>query len=105
MNVTRIAVITLALLLGGATSAHAAAKPPTDLTVGDRSQPLNVEGTPQFGWLVGSGSQSAYEIRVTRDGAEVWDSGRVSSSDQSYRRWRRAPSTSGACGPGTRAAA
>jgi hypothetical protein len=81
-RITAIAVLLFAL--GGASAAEAATKPPTGLTVGDRARPLNVEGAPQFGWLVGQGRQSAYEIRVTRDGGDVWDSGRVASSDQSY---------------------
>jgi alpha-L-rhamnosidase len=62
---------------------------PSDLTVGDRLRPMNVEGVPLFGWLPHDGPheiQSAYQIVVTRktDGTMVWDSGKVPSSDQSY---------------------
>jgi hypothetical protein len=63
---------------------------PSNLTVGDRNAPLAVQGTPQFGWLPqdpdGNETQTAYEILVTRplDGAVVWDSGKVVSSDESY---------------------
>jgi len=74
------------LAAGGAQAAAPAPEPPTDLTVGDRTRPLNVHGAPQFGWLLRGGVQSAHEIRVTRarDRAVVWDSGRVESGDQSY---------------------
>jgi hypothetical protein len=68
--------------LGLASTAHAAG-PPTGLTVGDQERPLNVEGPPQFGWMP-SADQSAYEITVAKGAAQVWDSGKVSSSRQSY---------------------
>lgn len=62
---------------------------PHDLTVGDRAQPLNVEGAPVFGWLLPAAAdelQSAYQLVVSRvaDGAMVWDSEKVVSSQQSY---------------------
>jgi alpha-L-rhamnosidase len=62
---------------------------PTDLTVGDRTRPLNVEGAPLFGWLPQDGPnelQSAYQISVVKaaDGAVVWDSGKIASSEQAY---------------------
>lgn len=62
---------------------------PAGLTVNDRERHLNVEGTPRFGWLPqdpdGNEIQTAYQIRVLdADGAEVWDSGKVDSSEQSY---------------------
>src|SRR3954452_3653523 len=63
---------------------------PVQLTVGDRARPLDVEGTPRFGWqdrgLTGRARQAAYELRVQRaaDGATVWDSDRVASSQQSF---------------------
>src|SRR3954453_8496787 len=79
--------IATALCLGMAATAHAAA--PTQLTVGDNARPLNVEGTPQFGWLPastkGNDVQTAYEIKVSKvDGTLVWDSDKVASSAQSY---------------------
>ncbi|MFU8852064.1 family 78 glycoside hydrolase catalytic domain [Micromonospora sp. SL1-18] len=70
--------------------ANHAPSAPTDLTVGDRSRPLNVEGAPLFGWLPhdmdSNEVQSAYQIKVTRDSDSktVWDSGKVGSSDQAY---------------------
>jgi hypothetical protein len=80
-----VSIAVLLAALGGATAtADAKPKAPTDLTVGDRARPLNVEGAPQFGWMGAGGLQRAYEIRVTRGRDEVWDSGRVESSDQSY---------------------
>jgi alpha-L-rhamnosidase len=62
---------------------------PTDLRVGDRTWPMNVEGAPLFGWLPQDGPnelQSAYQISVTRagDGVVAWDSGQVVSSEQAY---------------------
>ncbi|HVY25667.1 MAG TPA: family 78 glycoside hydrolase catalytic domain [Polyangiaceae bacterium] len=62
---------------------------PTRLTVGDRARPMNVEGTPLFGWLPHDGPneiQTAYEIVVTRasDKAVVWDSNKVASAAQAY---------------------
>ena len=76
------------MLCIGLSGVAEAAGPPTGLTVGDRAQPLNVEGAPQFGWLPPDGKandvQTAYRLTVTRAGATVWDSGKVASSTQSY---------------------
>ena len=85
----RVGIIVGCLLAGGAGTAFAAAPPPSELTVRDQSRPLNVVGNPQFGWQVnsdrGNDLQTAYEIRVARDGgATVWDSGKVASGRQSY---------------------
>jgi alpha-L-rhamnosidase len=63
---------------------------PTDLNIADRAAPLNVEGTPLFGWVPndpdGNEIQSAYQIQVTRvsDGTLIWDSGKVPSSAESF---------------------
>lgn len=62
---------------------------PADLTVDDRVHPLNVEGTPRFGWLPRDRdpdeTQSAYRITVAEaSGRAVWDSGTVRSGQQSY---------------------
>jgi len=63
---------------------------PTDLNIADRAAPLNVEGTPLFGWVPndpdGNEIQSAYQIQVTRvsDGLPIWDSDKVLSSAQSF---------------------
>ncbi|MDA0162119.1 alpha-L-rhamnosidase N-terminal domain-containing protein [Solirubrobacter ginsenosidimutans] len=78
----RVVGAAVLLCLGLTGTAHAAA-PPTQLTVGDQARPLNVEGPPQFGWMPAS-DQSAYQLTVSRNGATVWDSGKVASSDQSY---------------------
>ena len=76
------------LLCLGVTSAAQAAEAPTQLTVGDQSRPLNVEGAPLFGWMPNSSKgndvQSAYEITVSKGSAQVWDSGKVASDKQSY---------------------
>src|SRR3954453_18761361 len=78
----------MALYLGITGVAHAAAAP-TQLTVGDMARPLNVEGTPRFGWMPSSSKgndvQTAYEIKVTKpDGGVVWDRSKVASPAQSY---------------------
>jgi hypothetical protein len=70
------------LCLGLAATAQAAG-PPTQLTVGDQERPLNVEGAPQFGWMPAA-DQTAYQVTVSKGGAQVWDSGKVASSEQSY---------------------
>ncbi|WP_203433668.1 family 78 glycoside hydrolase catalytic domain [Jiangella asiatica] len=63
---------------------------PAELTVGDRVQPLNVEGTPSFGWLPRDRDpgevQTAYQLIVRDVTGEdtVWDSGKVASAEQSY---------------------
>ncbi|MEV5709987.1 family 78 glycoside hydrolase catalytic domain [Actinoallomurus sp. NPDC052274] len=68
--------------------ANHAPQAPTGLTVGDQTRPLNVEGSPAFGWLprdVDPGEvQTAYEIKVAQGGRTVWDSGKVASSQESY---------------------
>jgi hypothetical protein len=62
---------------------------PKALTVNDRTDPLAVQGVPQFGWQPtdpdGHEVQSAYQLRVV-DGSRhvVWDSGQVASSAQSW---------------------
>ncbi|MEU8299875.1 family 78 glycoside hydrolase catalytic domain [Micromonospora sp. NPDC048909] len=62
---------------------------PVALTVGDRVRPLNVEGAPRFGWLPRDTDpgerQTAYRITVSEAGGDrVWDSGKVTSDQQSY---------------------
>jgi alpha-L-rhamnosidase len=78
---------------GGSTGPSLGGNPPlapTDLNLADRAAPLNVEGTPLFGWVPndpdGNEIQSAYEIQVTRvnDGLVIWDSGKVPSSAESF---------------------
>ncbi|GLZ05113.1 hypothetical protein Acsp03_25790 [Actinomadura sp. NBRC 104412] len=70
-----------------------APKAPVELTVGDRAEPLNVQGTPLFGWRPRDADpgevQSAYQIVVHTDpptgrAKTVWDSGKVTSSRQEY---------------------
>src|SRR3954462_11545715 len=79
----RVALAVIAAALAGAGPARADTAPGR-LTVGDRARPLNVEGTPRFGWMPGSAVQTAYELKLAKDGADVWDSGKVASSAQSY---------------------
>lgn len=74
---------------GGVIGRAAAPMAPTNLTVGDRTRPMNVEGAPLFGWLPQDGPneiQTAYQIVVTRtkDAMMVWDSNKVASGEQAY---------------------
>ena len=61
---------------------------PADLTVGDRTDPVAVEGTPQFGWqprdVDGDERQTAYQIRVLDPEQTRWDSGKIDSDQTAY---------------------
>lgn len=63
---------------------------PAHLMVDGRAAPLDVTGTPAFGWEPqdsgGNEIQTAYDIVVSNGltGARVWDSGKVASSRESY---------------------
>ena len=75
-----------------ATSTHGSdtARAPIGLGVDDLTTPLDVTGAPAFGWLpqdaAGNETQTAYDITVTDrfTGRQVWSSGKVRSSDESY---------------------
>ncbi|MFF5084615.1 alpha-L-rhamnosidase N-terminal domain-containing protein [Actinoplanes sp. NPDC000266] len=89
-------------LLSAPAAAHGGHAPgaPIRLTVDDLAQPMNVEGTPLFGWLPvdrdAGERQTAYQIRVAdRRGVPVWDSGRVRTSEQSHVAYRGAALTPG----------
>jgi len=75
---------------GGQSTGGNAPLAPTDLNIAGRAAPLNVEGTPLFGWVPndpdGNEIQSAYQIQVTRvsDGVLIWDSGKIVSSAESF---------------------
>ena len=76
--------------VGTARAAQDTAQAPAHLTVNDLTQPLDVTGAPQFGWLprdaAGDETQTGYRIVVVNGltGAQVWDSGKVRSSEQEY---------------------
>ncbi|THI95796.1 hypothetical protein E7Z54_18220, partial [Nocardioides sp.] len=61
---------------------------PTGLTVGQRTEPADVDdvAAPLLGWQVGSGVQSGYQVQVAESHAHlmsgrlVWDSGSVSAT-------------------------
>ncbi len=60
---------------------------PYHLTVNNDTHPLNVEGTPKFGWWSQSEDtnvkQSAYQIQVqTSEGEVVWDSEKMTGAQQ-----------------------
>lgn len=86
-------LVALAFALNGFSAALAAStglSAPTGLNIEDRTAPLDVTGSPGFGWLPqdsgGDEGQSAYEILLRKavGGAVVWDSGKVLSSAESY---------------------
>ena len=79
--------------MAGASTAQAGqgtALAPAHLTVDDLTRPLDVAGTPRFGWLprdaAGDEVQTAYRIVVRNGltGAQVWDSGKVASEREEY---------------------
>ena len=61
---------------------------PTHLTVDGRANPLAIDGVPHFSWLPTDRdrdeTQSAYQLVVRQGHHVVWDSGRVTSSTQSW---------------------
>jgi alpha-L-rhamnosidase len=86
-----LAVVTAIAGNGNAAASVTADRAPTaprGLVVDDRTNPLGVQGTPQFGWLPqdpdGNEVQSAYQLVVAADGKTVWDSGKVASAAQSW---------------------
>ncbi|MEV6636831.1 family 78 glycoside hydrolase catalytic domain [Actinoplanes sp. NPDC051470] len=87
--IARIATVLILLAPTPAVDNHAP-QAPTGLTVGDRADPLGVEGAPQFGWLPVDADpgevQSAYQIRVFTGNTQtqVWDSGKVVSRETAY---------------------
>ncbi|WP_322937284.1 family 78 glycoside hydrolase catalytic domain [Nocardioides bizhenqiangii] len=87
-------------VVGHAPSATAAkgSKPsaPTRLTVDDLRSPLDTDETPRFGWLPQDADpnevQTAYKIEVQdADGTLVWDTDKVTSSQQAYIEYDGAP--------------
>ncbi|MEU5722427.1 family 78 glycoside hydrolase catalytic domain [Micromonospora sp. NPDC047738] len=90
---TLAAATAVATVVAGAPPASAARGhapgAPAALAVDDRARPLNVEGSPRFGWLPQDAdpgeTQTAYRITVSESGGDlVWDSGKVASDQQSY---------------------
>ncbi len=86
-----LAVVTALAGNGNAAASAATDRAPTaprGLVVDDRTYPLGVQGTPQFGWLPqdpdGNEVQTAYQLVVAASGATVWDSGKVASGAQSW---------------------
>lgn len=87
-----IAVAAAAQVAGAATpdaaSTYAA---PTQLTVGQLAAPVDVTNltSPLLGWHVGAGMQTAYDVQVATSVAalsgspDVWDSGKVPSTENS----------------------
>ena len=111
MRLKALSVAACAVTVAALTTGTAQAQPavpvghapgaPSGLTVDDQSGPLAIQGTPQFGWLPQDRdpgeAQTAFELRVTKvDGALVWDSGKVASSEESW-----VPYSGPALDPGT----
>ena len=69
---------------------------PIGLTVDDQPSPLDTSEAPRFGWLPqdvdANEVQTSYKIEVRgADGAVVWDTDRVKSSQQAYVEYDGAP--------------
>ncbi|WZH51017.1 MAG: family 78 glycoside hydrolase catalytic domain [Nocardioides alkalitolerans] len=71
------------------TATEPLATAPLSLSVNGLPAPVDVEGTPAFGWHVPSARQTAYELVVATSAAaaaagqgDVWSSGRVTSDQQ-----------------------
>lgn len=96
-----LAAAPIALLPGGADAAPAAsiastataaasdADAPSGLSVNGIAKPVDVEGTPAFGWHDGVARQTAYQIVVASTAAraaagdgDLWDSGKVAGAQQ-----------------------
>ena len=80
-------VVLLALVPGAPASAAPGQAFPTGLTVGQRTEPADVDDLdgPILGWQVPTATQTAYEVQVATShsdlasGRLLWDSGRVRS--------------------------
>ena len=79
-----VAIVAFAAMVPAApalAAANHAPQAPTNLTIGDQTRPLSVEGAPAFGWLprdIDPGeTQTAYQIKVSANGSTIWDSGKV----------------------------
>ncbi len=76
-------------VMGVYAEGNTAPSAPDGLLTNELVHPMNVE-KPVFGWIVNDADendvQTAYEVVVTDEitGTTVWDSGKVSSSEQSY---------------------
>lgn len=76
---------------GGAAAADPIGAAPTSLTVDQLVSPVDVGNLtgPLLGWHVGAGMQSAYQVQVATSAAalvgapDVWDSGKVTSAENS----------------------
>src|SRR3954447_14569403 len=102
----RLGALVAAGVLPFVVSAGAPAAPaggavtPTTLRVNTFSNPIGLgDATPNLSWRLSGGRQSAYEIRVASsaaqlDSPDLWDSGKVSSSDTSNIVYAGAPLSS-----------
>jgi hypothetical protein len=91
--IAAVVVLLATLVQGGTSTASPGGRnhspdAPARLTVNDRTDPLAVDGVPRFGWLPrdrdSNEVQTAYRILVMHGNTRVWDSGRVTSSRQSW---------------------
>src|SRR3954451_4674763 len=90
-------------LIGAANApgdAGAGAVGATTLRVKTQANPIGLgDATPELSWRLSSGRQTAYEVRVASsaaqlDNPDLWDSGKVSSSDTSNIVYAGAPLSS-----------
>ena len=96
------AAAAVAMLLVGATQAPgeagSAAVSATTLRVNTQTNPIGLgDASPELSWRLTGGRQTAYEIRVASSVAQLenpdlWDSGKVTSSETSNIAYGGAPS-------------
>jgi alpha-L-rhamnosidase len=90
-----VAALGLLLVLAAAPASNATPSAPTNKSVDDVTNPVGTEGVPYFGWLDNDINaneiQTGYEILVATSEAnlatnrgDVWDSGKVSSSQENH---------------------
>ncbi len=91
------AVLAVPVNIAWAKDINTAPQQPSGLLTNELERPLNVENSPYFNWLPQDADQNeiqtAYQILVTDGitGAEVWDSGKVASSEQAYVKYAGSP--------------
>jgi alpha-L-rhamnosidase len=100
----KIGLAALGMLLAAVAAANAAPSAPTNTRVDDVTNPVGTEGVPYFGWLDddinANEIQTGYEILVATSEAkldanlgDVWDSGKVLSSQENHVVYAGAPLT------------
>jgi alpha-L-rhamnosidase len=97
-----LAALGLLLALAAAPASDAAPAAPTSLRVDDVANPVGTEGVPYFGWLdndtnaneIQTGCEilvATTEAKLAANQGDVWDSGKVSSSEENHVVYAGAP--------------